>query len=84
MRRAAKNRSRSSTKKSKQSDTEGTEGMQMSQKPIRTYKELLFPPHSDPVNEQPNHGEINKQRMPARILLRPRFLELNNIIRCWN
>ena len=31
---------------------------------------------SDPVNEQPKHGEGNKQRVPAGILLRPRFLEL--------
>ena len=64
-------------------DTQGTEAMWMSQEPLRTY-ELLFPPHNDPVNEFPKHGERNKQRMLARILLGPRFLELKNITRYWN
>ena len=31
---------------------------------------------SDPVSEQPKHGERNKQRMPARISLRPGFWNL--------
>jgi hypothetical protein len=57
-------------------DIEGTEDMWMPQKPLRTYKELLFPAHSDPVNEQPKNGERNKQRMPAGIMLQPRLLEL--------
>jgi hypothetical protein len=57
-------------------DSEGTKGMQMSQEPIRTHKELLHPTIRGNVHEHLTDRERNKQRLPAGLVLWSKLLEL--------